>query len=285
MKINGTNGANTQMVQMGMNQAADSYSKNIQNQIANAQKQLQELSSNEDMTLEEKMKKRQEIQQQISDLNMQLRQHQIEQRKEKQQAKGSSMDDMLGGTGNTGSAKVGNKNTGLSHACMKATISADASIKQTQVQGSVAASMEGRANVLKAEVKQDGGNVEAKKKEIAELEQKAENATASQMNTLAEANKTMEEAAEAERNDNKASESKEEKTDRAENTTEKTAESGADGEKAQDGVSGVGVQAGAAENVQRDDGTQAENAQPVETAIPEAATAQAAVYTHVDVRL
>jgi len=285
MKINGTNGANTQMVQMGMNQAADSYSKNIQNQIANAQKQLQEISSNEDMTLEEKMKKRQEIQQQISDLNMQLRQHQIEQRKEKQQAKGSSMDDMLGGTGNTGSAKAGNKNTGLSQASMTAMISADTSIKQAKVQGSVAASMEGRANVLKAEVKQDGGNVEAKKKEIAELEQKAENATASQMNTLAEANKTMEEAAEAERNDNKASESKEEKTDRAENTTEKTAESGADGEKAQDGVSGVGVQAGAAENVQRDDGTQAENAQPVETAIPEAATAQAAVYTHVDVRL
>ena len=285
MKINGTNGANTQMVQMGMNQAADSYSKNIQNQIANAQKQLQELSSNEDMTLEEKMKKRQEIQQQISDLNMQLRQHQIEQRKEKQQAKGSSMDDMLGGTGNTGSAKAGNKNTGLSQASMTAMISADTSIKQAKVQGSVAASMEGRANVLKAEVKQDGGNVEAKKKEIAELEQKAENATASQMNTLAEANKTMEEAAEAERNDNKASESKEEKTDWAENTTEKTAESGADGEKAQDGVSGVGVQAGAAENVQRDDGTQAENAQPVETAIPEAATAQAAVYTHVDVRL
>ena len=274
MKINGTNGANTQMVQMGMNQAADSYSKNIQNQIANAQKQLQELSSNEDMTLEEKMKKRQEIQQQISDLNMQLRQHQIEQRKEKQQAKGSSMDDMLGGTGNTGSAKVGNKNTGLSQASMTAMISADTSIKQAKVQGSVAASMEGRANVLKAEVKQDGGNVEAKKKEIAELEQKAENATASQMNTLAEANKTMEEAAEAERNDNKASESKEEKTDWAENTTEKTAESGADGEKAQDGVSGAGVQAGAAENVQ-----------PVETAVPEAATAQAAVYTHVDVRL
>jgi len=285
MKINGTNGANTQMVQMGMNQAADSYSKNIQNQIANAQKQLQEISSNEDMTLEEKMKKRQEIQQQISDLNMQLRQHQIEQRKEKQQAKGSSMDDMLGGTGNTGSAKAGNKNTGLSQASMTAMISADTSIKQAKVQGSVAASMEGRANVLKAEVKQDGGNVEAKKKEIAELEQKAENATASQMNTLAEANKTMEEAAEAERNDNKASESKEEKTDRAENTTEKTAESGADGEKAKDGESGVGVQAGAAENVQRDDGTQAENAQPVETAIPEAATAQAAVYTHVDVRL
>ena len=81
MTINGINGANTQMGQMGMNQAADSYSRNIQNQIANAQKQLQELSSNENMSLEEKMKKRQEIQQQISDLNMQLRQQGGEQKK------------------------------------------------------------------------------------------------------------------------------------------------------------------------------------------------------------
>ena len=280
MKINGTNGANTQMVQMGMNQAADSYSKNIQNQIANAQKQLQELSSNEDMTLEEKMKKRQEIQQQISDLNMQLRQHQIEQRKEKQQAKGSSMDDMLGGTGNTGSAKAGNKNTGLSQASMTAMISADTSIKQAKVQGSVATSMEGRAGVLESEIKNNhGSDVTKKQEELADVTQKAQAATASQMNTLAEANKAVEEAAAAERNDNKASGAKEE------NTAEKAAESGTNGEKAQDGVSGTGSQTGNAENVQRDDSTQAENVQPIETAVPEVTTAQAAVYTHVDVRL
>ena len=36
MKINGINGANTQMGQMGMSQATDSYSRNIQNQIAGA---------------------------------------------------------------------------------------------------------------------------------------------------------------------------------------------------------------------------------------------------------
>ena len=54
MKINGISGSNAQMGQMGMNQATDSYSRNIQNQIANAQKQLQELSSNEEMTLEKK---------------------------------------------------------------------------------------------------------------------------------------------------------------------------------------------------------------------------------------
>ena len=283
MKINGINGANTQMGQMGMNQATDSYSRNIQNQIANAQKQLQELSSNGDMTLEEKMKKRQEIQQQISDLNMQLRQHQMEQRKEKQQAKGTSMDDMLGGTKG---GKSGSKSAGLSQASMTAMISADTSIKQAKVQGSVATSMEGRAGVLESEIKNNhGADVTKKKEELADVTQKAQAATASQMNTLAEANKTMEEAAAAERNNNTVSGAKEEKTDRAENTAEKTAESGADGEKAQDGVSGIGSQTGNAENVQRDDSTQAGNVQPVETAVPEVTTAQAAVYAHVDVRL
>ena len=282
MKINGINGANTQMGQMGMNQATDSYSRNIQSQIANAQKQLQELSSNEEMTLEEKMKKRQEIQQQISDLNMQLRQHQAEQRKEKQQAKASSMDDMIGGT----KSKAGEKGIGMSQASMTAMISADTSIKQAKVQGSVAVSMEGRAGVLESEIKNNhGADVTKKKEELADVTQKAQAATASQMNTLAEANKAMEEAAVAERGDNKTSGAKEEKTGQAENTAEKAAESSTNGEKAQDGVSGAGSQTGNAENVQRDDSTQAGNVQPVETAVPEVTTAQAAVYAHVDVRL
>ena len=277
MTINGISGGNTQTAQAGMLQATDSYSRNIQNQIANAQKQLQELSSNEEMTLEEKMKKRQEIQQQISDLNIQLRQHQMEQRKEKQQAKGTSMDDMLGGTNG---GKSGSKSTGLSQAGMTAMISADTSIKQAKVQGSVATSMEGRAGVLESEIKNNhGSDVTKKQEELADVTQKAQAATASQMNTLAEANKAMEEAAAAEQDDNRAAGAKEE------NTAEKTAESGADGEKAQGGVSGIGSQTGNAENVQRDDSTQAGNVQPVETAVPEVTTAQAAVYAHVDVRL
>ena len=61
MKINGINGANTQIGGMNIMQSNDSVSKNLQSQIANAQKQLQELSSNNEMSLEEKMKKRQEF--------------------------------------------------------------------------------------------------------------------------------------------------------------------------------------------------------------------------------
>ena len=191
---------NMQSVQMGMNQTTDAYSRNIQSQIVSAQKQLQEISSNEDMTLEEKMKKRQEIQQQVNDLNNQLRQHQMEQRREKQQAKSSSMEDMLGGSGNAGSANSASNSAGLSQASMNAMISADHSMKQAKVQGSVATKMEGKAGVMKAEIKQDealGGNVEKKKEELADLEQKAQAATASQLSTLAEARKTMEKAAKA----------------------------------------------------------------------------------------
>ena len=209
MTINGINGANTQTGQMGMNRATDSYSRNIQNQIANAQKQLQELSSNEGMTSEEKMKRRQEIQQQINDLNVQLRQHQMEQRREKQQqAKDSSMDDMPGGSGNTASAKAGSKSTGLSQASMTAMISAGTSMKQAKAQGSVAAKMEGRAGVLESEIKLDqarGGDTQKKEAELADIEQKAQAATSAQISTLADAGKTMEKAAKADR--------KEEKTD------------------------------------------------------------------------
>ena len=44
--VTGTNSSNMQAGRSGMNMQTDSVSKNIQNQIANAQKQLQELSSN-----------------------------------------------------------------------------------------------------------------------------------------------------------------------------------------------------------------------------------------------
>jgi len=264
MTINSINGVNTQAGQVGMNQAADSYSRNIQNQIANAQKQLQELSSNEDMSLEEKMKKRQEIQQQISDLNMQLRQHQMEQRKEKQQAKGSSMDETSVGTRNARGTKAGSKSTGLSQMSMTAILSADSSLKQAKVQGSAAKNLEGKARVLKSEMKtSQGAGLEKKKEELADIEQKAQAATVSQMSTLADASKTMEKAAQA---DSKT-------------------ESGAKEEKVQGNVAEADAQTKNAENAQTENGTQEKAAEPAETSDPEASVSQTADYAHVDVRL
>ena len=205
MRINGLNGLNKQVGGMNMMQSNDSVSKNLQNQIANAQKQLQELSANKDMSIEEKMKKRQEIQQQITDLNNQLRQHQIEQRKE-QQAKKTSLNDMLGGSKQT-APKTGNQSAGLSQASMNAIISADSAKAQAKIQGSVATRMEGRAGVLESEIKLDqarGGDVEKKKEELAEVQKKAAAAETAQMKTLADANKELEEAAKADQQNEKA---------------------------------------------------------------------------------
>lgn len=270
MRINGLNGANTPAGGMNMTKATDSVSKNIQNQIANAQKQLQELSANKDMSIEEKMKKRQEIQQQITDLNNQLRQHQIEQRKE-QQAKKSSMDDMLGGSRKT-TPKAGTQSTGLSQASMKAMISADSAMAQAQVQGSVATRMEGRAGVLESEIKLDmarGDDVEKKKEELAEVEQKAVQAESAQMNTLATANKELEEAAKADQQTEKADD-KDKKTDKKDAISN---------EKEDKTVAGTEE----TENVGADVKTETVSTdvvEPVEVSVPETVA-----YTHVDVRL
>ena len=195
---------------------SDSYTKNIQRQIADAQQKLQDLSSNEELSLEDKMKKRQEIQQEITNLNQQLRQHQMEQRREQQSQKSSSMDDMIAGTKHT-SAKKG---TGLSQASMQAIISADTSMKQANVQGSVAAGLKGRAEVLESEIRQDAGkgNTEKKEQELEDIQGKVQSATAQQMSMVARANQEVEEAAKVDSAENT------EKTESADktNNTNKT---------------------------------------------------------------
>lgn len=171
----------------------DSFSKGIQNQIASAQKKLQDLSSREDMSPEEKMKKRQEIQKQINDLNNQLRQHQIEQRKEKQKKKETSATDLK-----NASKKEGSSSPGFSQAGMGALLSADHAMDQAKVQKGVAMDLKGEARVLKSEIKQDarlGIDTSAKNEALAKLEKTAENAVASQVQILGE---TMEKVSEAE---------------------------------------------------------------------------------------
>lgn len=198
MRISGVSGQMTQMGQTGGIQASDQESKNLQRQITEKQKQLQELSTNQELSVEEKMKKRQDIQKEITELNNQLRQHQIELRKEQQQAKGSAMDDMLGGNRKAKAPESSQQEAGLSQAGMKAMLTADSAMDQAQVKGSVAADMEGKAGVLDMEIKMDaarGQNVEKKQEELAEVEKRAQAAIASQASSLAQASASMEEAA------------------------------------------------------------------------------------------
>lgn len=210
----------TQAGRSGMNQT-DAVSKNIQTQIASAQKKLQELSSNEELTLEEKMKKRKEIQQEIADLNQQLRQHQMEQRE-----KSRAVSDLLGVRQGAGAAGAGSGGSGLSQASMQAMLSADTSMKQARVQGSVSARMKNRAGVLKAEIKIDKGkgDVKAKEAELADVEQKAEKAAASQAGSLASANQAAKEAANAQQDNGSKNAETKKKDKKAKEAQSKTRE-------------------------------------------------------------
>ena len=169
------NGTGTRSFQMNMNIGSDATSKNLQSQIANAQKQMQELSTNKEMSPESKMEKRKEIQEQINELQNQLRQHQLEQRKENLQKSSSSMEDMLGGSRQNSQPSAGG--TGLSGGSMQAILSADSAMSQVKAQGSARAQVKGRAEILRSEIKQDGArgaNVEKKQEQLDEIEARAQ---------------------------------------------------------------------------------------------------------------
>lgn len=199
MNISAVNGSNTGMMPGLMNQAEDPVSRNIQKQIVNLQKQMQGLSENKDMSLEEKMKKRQELQMQISDLQNQLRQHQIDSRREKQQDKQDSVK-------STGQSNGKTNEAGVSEATMTAIISADASMDQIKIHGAAKSQIEGSARVMRTEAKLDkNGKVAEKKLEkAAELEGKAAELETEQMKKISEAGNEIRKAAETDRRKEKS---------------------------------------------------------------------------------
>lgn len=182
--------------QINQNQQMDSYSKSLQEQINNANEQLQSLGEDKEMSIDEKMKKRQEIQKQITDLQNQLRQHQIEQKKENRQSKGSSMEDMLGGKHTAKSSKAAK---GISTDSMKALISADSAINQVEAGGAVKANLKGEAGILETEIKLDsarGKDVEKKQEQLAVLESRNRDVESAQLEVLNRADKELDKAAE-----------------------------------------------------------------------------------------
>ena len=210
MRINGTSGANVSAgaisMDAGIGGQTDPMIRDLQRQIEDLQNRMKELSSNPELTAEMKAKKRQEIQKQISDLEMQLRQRQIEVKREeamKKRRENYSMDEMLGTKQQA--KKSGEQNTGVSTGSMEALISADASMKQADVHGSVTRTMESKAGVLEAEIKQDsamGCKPEGKEEALAEVQAKADEAASAQMGALAQANEAAKRAVEADKSRN-----------------------------------------------------------------------------------
>lgn len=196
MQIGGVQGAGEAVSasQPSITGAEDAVSKNIKRQISEVQKRIQELAQKQDMSLEEKMKKRQEYNQQIADLNAQLRQHEIEARQEKQQSKENSMEDYLGGKESRDGAQD-KDSVSISTEGMEAMISADSSKKQSKVYGHVAKDLQAKARTLSSEIDMDasrGIDTSAKVSALADLEDRMENAVSKQIGTLSKAADEME---------------------------------------------------------------------------------------------
>ena len=237
MKVeNGSGAGNIAGTAAGMalgllGQEEDAQSKNIRKQIEAKQQELSELSAKEDMSPEEKMKKRQELVKEISDLNMQLRQHQMEKRmQEKAERQKKNQNAQNAGTQRTRRVSKGKgkaQAAGFSTEGMSAMLSAGASMEQAKVQGGVSNRMENRAEIIKTEIKLDsarGGSTERKQAELAAVEEKAVSAAGAQAGSLRDVNERVSEAAEAERSST-AERTKAEQSEKAAHS-EKTEHSG-----------------------------------------------------------
>ena len=196
MKIEEANRGSLWTEQIETVQATDSESKNLRNQIIGEQKRLKELTVDNELNAEEKRKKRQEIQKQITELNNQLKQHQIELRKEQKEKekKGANIE-------SESSEEEESTEKGMSQTGMKAIISVDSAISHAKAQENVSITLDSRVRVLQDEIKQDTGrgkDTKMKEKELESLEDKAIRVKAAKMEILADAALEIKQAAEEE---------------------------------------------------------------------------------------
>lgn len=140
--------------------AEDAAIKNARQQIEALNKQLQALSENEDMDPKTKSEKKQELQKQISDLNTQIRQREIELRREKQEAMP---------TKNNRQEKAEKSSGGFSQSVSDGLISVSNALKGAKALHGLGKRLSGRAGELNAEIKADlarGADTAAKEKEL-----------------------------------------------------------------------------------------------------------------------
>lgn len=188
MSISGVSASQSVLAQRTVKQEpVDAISKSIENEISDVQRQRQQVSK-QDLSADEKMKKRQELQQEISRLNNQLRQRQAEARKKqnkeevvkerdaenikadnekKEQVAASKKDE-------TKEKEAESKTVEMQDAKKdkikeQTVVSAEAAISQSRLQSKVVSGIQNDINILKGEIRQDkarGENVDDKKEQL-----------------------------------------------------------------------------------------------------------------------
>lgn len=182
-------------------QAEDPAIKSLQAQIGELQKQLQQLSKDSSGDEQALAEKRKEIQQQIADLNTQIRQRQVEIRRERQQPKEPQP--------KAETEKQPKSQGGFSLAGAGNLIAASNTLQQSEAVHGMMVKSQGRANILEAEIATDkarGADTKYKEAELSKVnkgiasakEMQGELAAKSQDSLKSEKSDTLTEKAEKE---------------------------------------------------------------------------------------
>lgn len=196
----------------------DAVSRNLKKQIMSQQEKLKELSNNGDISMEEKMKRRQEISQEIARLNQELRQHQIDVKAEERQERmeqAKQSEQRIGRKDGTNKA-----DTGLSGDSQQALVGADTALKQARACDTVEISLEGRARVLASEIELDemrGVDTTRKREELSDAKERMEDVSAYRSSTLSDAAEDMDDTRRVEEEDRAAEQDGEEEKKDGEN--------------------------------------------------------------------
>lgn len=170
MQIMGAASSNIQAAQNTSKSTADNPQiRNLQNQIAELQKQIQSLSENESLDAKAKSEKKQELQKQIASINAEIRQIKLQEQKEKQAA------------AKPAESKQEPKKfkDGFDEDEASTLLSASGSLEQTKAIGAVIKSGECRAKILTSQIETDksrGADTSAKEKELAKIEESVNSA-------------------------------------------------------------------------------------------------------------
>ncbi|HBH94448.1 MAG TPA: hypothetical protein DDX91_01760 [Ruminococcaceae bacterium] len=186
MNITGVKADNSSAQKVTRAQGEDPMIKSLQSQITGLQKQLQQLSKDESGDAQALADKRREIQQQIADLNARIRQRQGEIRQENQvkETPGSKSD---------GAARQ-KRQDGFSLTDTADLLAAANTLEQSKAVGGVIARSEGRADILKAEIKTDksrGADTSYKEKELSKVNKGIETAKETQAKLMAESSESV----------------------------------------------------------------------------------------------
>lgn len=187
----------------------DAISKSIENEISDVQRQRQQVSK-QDLSADEKMKKRQELQQEISRLNNQLRQRQTETRREQNKEKvakerdveNAKADDEKKAQGaaskkdETRETETEGKTVEMQDAKKEkinehTVVSAEDAISRSRLQSRVVSGIRNDIKILQGEIRQDkarGENVDDKKEQLEKNRNRLRRASSPEFTTTAKKN-------------------------------------------------------------------------------------------------